>query len=303
VCEARWATCDCTEQDLDRREEELSLLRADRSREAHEEVELAAAIAAVEAMERREEEERIREEALRRRREEEQAQERELRRSLQITERMQKLQDSLRTINRMQRTLILSRQERQAQQFDVQASARRIRQDTGCKVLIGHLDANFRSRMDSLRAAQAVERKRLQTEHEGEEDEIVVKTSRLLKGCTNIEERETSILRYLRNTQEKEKDEMRQRHKRRISNLVHKGSLELKSLQAGLSARKEEQQKREREELQGLIHSAIIQRTWFDRVIAKREELLQEYKDELENSRQPIGELEMVIATTSKELD
>lgn len=245
-------------------------------------------------MERREEEERIRREEQRRRREEEQARARESQRMLEIAERMQLLKESLRTINQMQQISLLDRQERQAQQLQAQSAARKISLEKDGHALIGHLEANRRSRTDSLLAAHAAELKRLQVANDEEENELIVKMTRLLKGCANVEEREMSILKHLRNAQKKEHDEMRARHQAEISDLKHKGSLELKSLQAGLSARQEEQQKRQSEAVRQLVQSAVIERIWFDRAVAKREELLEAYRSEMIISEQAVGELVIV---------
>ncbi|KAL1988533.1 hypothetical protein VTN96DRAFT_8928 [Rasamsonia emersonii] len=294
VCGARWATCACTEDDMATRRAELAQRRTVREREAEQEAEIAAAIAAVEAMERREEEERIRREEQRRRREEEEARERKSQRVLEIAERMQLLKESLRTINQMQQNDLLNRQERQTQQLQAQNAARKSSLEKDGHDLIGHLEANRQSRMDSLLAAHAAELKRLQAANEEEENELIVKMTRLLKGCANVEEREMSILKRLRNTQKKDHDEMRARHQAEISDLKRKGSLELKSLQASLSARHEEQQKQESEAVRQLVQAAVIERIWFDRAVARREELLEAYRSELVSSGQAVGELVIV---------
>ncbi|KAL1963267.1 hypothetical protein VTN77DRAFT_8490 [Rasamsonia byssochlamydoides] len=288
ACGARWPTCDCTEQDMTTRRAELTRRRAAREREAEQEAEIAAAIAAVEAMERREEEERIRREEQRRRREEEQAREREAQRLLEIDERIQQLQECLQTINKKQKIDLLNRQERQTQQLHAQNAARRSDLDKNSRVLLSHFEANLRSRMNSLLAAHTAELKRLQTQNEEEENEIIVKMSRLLKGRANIEEREVSILKHLRNTQRKKQDEVRVRHESEIADLNHKGSLELKGLRAGLSARSEEQERLEREAVREFVRAALIERVWFEKGVARREELLEEYRSELVSGRQAV---------------
>jgi hypothetical protein len=269
-----------------------------------EEREIEAAIAAVEALERREEAERIQREAerlraeeARQRREEELAREREIGRLLDIAERTQNVRHVLSRINKMQQEEISKRHKEQAMRIctDTTTLNRGLQADR--ELLEKQFESNLKKRLDALDASQEAELQQMRTDHVEEEAEIIVKMARLLKGCKNIEEREVSIMKHLRETHEKEEIGLARKHQMDVSDLNHRGFLERKGLRAGLAMRQQTCLKDSDDAFQAFAQSAQIEKIWFERAVAKRFELLEALQEELQRSGQPVAKLVLVPAS------
>jgi hypothetical protein len=308
VCGARWCTCTCTDEEHRRRGHNLAQLRAARDASERvtreEEREIEDEIAAVEALERREEAERIQREAERfraeeerQRREEELAREREIGRLLDIAERTQNLRHVLSRINKMQQEEISKRHKEEAMRICTDTSTLKRGLQADSELLEKQFESNLKKRLDALDASQEAELQQMRTDHVEEEDEIIVTMSRLLKGCKNIEEREVSIMKHLRETHEKEETGLARKHQMDVSDLNHRGFLERKGLRAGLAMRQQTCLKDSDDAFQAFAQSAQIEKTWFERAVAKRFELLEALQEELQRGGQPVAKLVLVPAS------
>ncbi|OXV10289.1 hypothetical protein Egran_01952 [Elaphomyces granulatus] len=296
TCGAPWRTCNCTEEDQARRERTLAERRNVQERNARareDEAEIADAIAAIENMEWAPLEERVRNE--------EHSNQRQrggkpvdLQRHLAVEERINILQESLTGINKRQRSTLIDRQARQQKRLRVKIAFNKLKSEKERQKLIDKLQKNQKSRLEELKCVQAAELKRHDTDDEEEESKLIIKAYRLFKNLPNGDEKERSLLKCLRETQKREREELVESHKDNIRHREYKGSLELQGLTAGLDLMRREEKCNDQKALRSMMETIVVERSWFDNAIEKRMELIERYRSELLSSGEPLGDLNIV---------
>ncbi|PGH02382.1 hypothetical protein GX51_04690 [Blastomyces parvus] len=295
TCGARWRTCDCTEDDQRRRQNEIETRRRQRDQQMETEAaEIAEAIAQIERMEREEAMERERREEEQRRKEEEELRDKEVKRMFYIANIIGGLRTALSNVNESQQTLLNKRHEKAAhdRQSRTMAGTSEVKKQRE-KLLTG-LRTNQQQRMDQLLASQKVELDSMIARHEEEEDDTFLTVLRHLKGKANRESREKSILDKLKASQESEMRTLEQAHQQAILTQEETNSLELKALEAGLERDYTSTRESEQDTVSKLVQRVIIDRDWFAAAVEKRWKMLDEYRTNLIDSGVDIEELPAV---------
>lgn len=294
TCGAQWRTCQCTEVDQQRRQEEINARRLQLNQEAEREAaELAEALATIERMEeeetrerlRLEEEERRREEE-ERRREEEEAREREIERTMRIAEKVGALRTDVVNSNRSQRTMLIARHESQAFELETAATSTKAAMEGERARLTSAFQSNLRRRMDVLARSQDAEIQSLTAKHEEEEDDTFLTLARHLKGKANRESREKSIMDRLKASQDTEVSALKETHKTAKESLESKAALEAQALEIGIDIQQRETKERQRDAIYTFAKLVIAERAWFDAVSPKRLQMVERYRDSLMNERE-----------------
>lgn len=216
---------------------------------------------------------------------------------LAVEERIDILQESLARINKHQRSTLIDRQVRQQKQFQIRIASSKTKFEKERQKLTDQLQKNQKSRLEEFKCVQGAELKQRDADNEEEESKLIIKAYRLFKDLPNSDEREMSILRCLRETQKREREELVESHKYGIRHREYKGSLELQGLNAGLDLMWKEEKCSQQKALRSLIETIVIERNWFDNAIEKRMELIEKYRSELLGSGEPLGGLEIVPPT------
>jgi hypothetical protein len=232
--------------------------------------------------------------------------EQDIQRLIAIDERMTIIRDSLSAINKFQQNALLDRQSREEKQLKTQTQSREIKIKEEQRTLTEQLQKNQKSRLAALKATQAAALQRLDITHQREESELILKLQRLLKRYSDnldsnnghknnngrnqdsnkskikkIEERERSLLRNLWEMQEREQEVMSREHELALKDQEQTASLELRGLRSGLRHQRERGAEENRDDIRALAETFSAERTWFDKAIAKRQELADRYSAEL----------------------
>lgn len=300
----RWRTCNCTEDDQRRRQEIIETRRLQKDQQAHSEAaEIAEAIAQIERLEREEAMERERREKEQRRKEEEEVRDKEMKRMMYIADRLQGLRTALSNVNVSQQSLLNKRHEKGARELQsrTMAGTSEVEQQRG-KLLNG-LRTNQKQRMDQLIATQTAEVDSMTARHEEEEDDTFLTVSRHLKGKSNRESREKSILDKLKAAQENEMRALEQTHQLARLDQERNNILELKALEAGLARDYTSTREAGLDTVLKLAQMVIIDRIWFTAAVEKRWKMLDEYRARLIDTGVDIEELPAVeVVPNSVEL-
>ncbi|KKZ63062.1 hypothetical protein EMCG_02563 [[Emmonsia] crescens] len=304
TCGVRWRTCNCTEDDQRRRQETIETRRLQKDQQAHNEAaEIAEAIAQIERLEREEAMERERREKEQRRKEEEEVRDKEMKRMIYIADRLQGLRTALSNVNMSQQSLLNKRHEKAARDLHsrTMAGTSEVEQQRG-KLLNG-LRTNQKQRMDQLIAAQTAEVDSMTARHEEEEDDTFLTVSRHLKGKSNRESREKSILDKLKAAQENEMRALEQTHQLARLDQERNNILELNALEAGLARDYTSTREAGLDTVLKLAQMVIVDRCWFTAAVEKRWKMLDEYRARLIDTGVDIEELPAVeVVPNSVEL-
>ncbi|WEW59383.1 hypothetical protein PRK78_004854 [Emydomyces testavorans] len=302
TCGAPWRTCQCTDDDQRRREEQLQAQRLKRNETTEIDAgELAKRLADIKRLEQLETEERIRQEKQeaeerarqqeeQRRREEEEARERETQRMLLITETIRKLRLALARINKSQQTMLTMRHYINAGSLQSKLQDEEKRFGKTQQQLQTALQANVKKRTDALVSAQEAQMQELISKQEDEEDETFISMSRHLKNKPNREEREKSILDKLKASQARELASLQESHREAMEELEFKSSIELKSLEVGLTKYAQEACPSVRRYFE-YIREIMIDRQWFHVVTKKRSDLLELHRMRLIRGEIPVEKI------------
>nr|KMM68683.1 IBR domain-containing protein [Coccidioides posadasii RMSCC 3488] len=280
TCGARWRTCQCTEVDQRRREEELQDRRFERNAAAELEArELADALAEIERLEQREAEEIVRREEARRRAEEEEAREREAQRMMAIAESTRNMRLALDRINKLQQTVLIKRHEADASSLQEELQDQVKQFELRRQRLESALRSNVEKRTKMLASSHDAEIKELTSKHEEEEDEMFISLSRHLKNKPNREEREKSCMDKLKALQDEKIAATYKAHEEARNELELKTEIENKSLEAALV--KEQSSFPSIDRRVDLAKRITIDRHWFRVVVRKRSDLLELHRTRL----------------------
>jgi hypothetical protein len=263
------------------------------ARAREDEAEIADAIAAIENMEWAPLEERVRDEEHPNQRQRG-GKPVDLQRHLAVEERINILQESLTGINKCQRSTLIDRQVRQQKRLQVKIAFNKLKFEKERRKSINQLQKNQKSRLEELKCVQAAELKRHDADDEEEESKLIIKAYRLFKNLPNGDEKERSLLKCLRETQKREREELVESHKDNIRHREYKWSLELQRITAGLDLMQREEMCNDQKALRSMIETIIIERGWFDNAIEKRMELIERYRSKLLSSGEPLGDLDIV---------
>ncbi|OAX85605.1 hypothetical protein ACJ72_00019 [Emergomyces africanus] len=304
TCGTRWRTCDCTEDDQRRRQNEIETRRLQRDYQAEREAaEIAEAIAQIERMEREEAMERQRREEEQRFQEEAEARENEVKRMMYIADRLRGLRTALSNVNEFQQSQLNKRHEMAARNLQSRTMAGTSEVEQQRAKLLEGLRTNQRQRMDQLMAAQTAEVDNMTARHEEEEDDTFLTVTRHLKGKSNRESREKSILAKLEAAQENEMQDLQKSHQLARLNQEQTNALELAALEAGLARDSTSTHEAELDTVFKLAQMVIIDRSWLTAAVEKRWTMLDEYRVRLIDTGVDIEELPAVeVVPNSVEL-
>jgi hypothetical protein len=307
TCGSKWRTCECTEVDQARREEQLRERRRGLEAEARrEEEEIARAIAEVEAAEQREAEERRaaeqREEEERRREEEELrllevlrlAAEEERRREEEeaeqkrvetirssIEERNTLLVKMLNELMHVQQTALISSHE-EAERSIRKSSEERVvwrRKDYDSKK--HKLMTNIEKRSKLLAQKHETQKYAVTTRHEEEEDATFMQVQLHLRGKPNKEAREKAMLETLAKSHKDEMESLINSQTEEAATLRRVAEMEARGLEHGHWAQLEKERNKTAFKLAELGQTVTAERHWFEAVTERRYALLEELRKDL----------------------
>ena len=307
TCGSKWKTCECTEVDQARREEQLRERRRGLDAEARrEEEEIARAIAEVEAAEqreaeerraaeqRREEERRREEEELRlleelrlaaqeqRRREEEEAERRRVEtiRS-SIEERNTSLVKMLNELIQVQQMALVSRHEDAERSIKKGFEERLVwrRKDYDSKK--HKLMTNIEKRSKLLAQKHETQKYAVTTRHEEEEDTTFMQVQIHLRGKPNKETREKAMLETLTKSHKDEMEYLINSQTEEAATLRRVAEMEARGLEHGHWAQLEKEKNKRAVKLAELNQTITAERHWFEAVIDRRYVLLEELRKDL----------------------
>ena len=220
-------------------------------------------------------------------------------RKLEIDKRMAALSGFLSKTNKLQQMHLINRQKEEGLAYFTRqrAEVERFNQER-CK-LTEKQDQNLNARTQKLVSYQTAETEKMKSAHEEEENALVARLPRLFKHQTNAGEREMAVVTKLRGIQETEKKTLILEHTRVMREAEEINSLERGALLSSLRAEWDTEQLHSRTALQSLVQGFVYDRYWFDRAVAKRDDMLAKYRLQLINSRSGLEELTFVEACGS----
>ncbi|KAI9933420.1 hypothetical protein MW887_007893 [Aspergillus wentii] len=266
----------------------------------NQETELAAVVMAIEYAEREENEERQRREQLQGNEQRSQEQEgidpRESHRRLEIDERARILGEFLSEINRLQQERLIHRQREEVYVFLSQQKAEGERLDRERRQVMEKHQWSIETRFQRLVAAQKADIQNMELEHKEEEDSLIVRFPRLYRGLPTAEAeyRESAVLAKLRGMQREEKLRLIEDHQQALADNKKETSIERGALESALKMQWRTEQKLVKAALRSLVQTCVYDRFWFDQVVAKREDLLEKYRQDLINSGNGLEDLSFV---------
>ncbi|RJE27401.1 IBR domain-containing protein [Aspergillus sclerotialis] len=217
-------------------------------------------------------------------------------RKLEIDKRIKALSGFLSKANKLQQMHLINRQKEEGLAYFSRQRAEVERFNQERRELTGKQDRNLNARTQKLLSSQTAEIKQMKSAHDEEEIALVARLPRLFKHQSNAEDREMAVVTKLRGIQETEKKNLILEHTRAMREADEKNSLEREALLSSLKAEWDTEQLHARTALQSLVQGFIYDRYWFDRAVAKREDMLAKYRLQLINSRSGLEELTFVEA-------
>lgn len=310
-CGSKWKTCKCTDFEGTQRIAERRRQREVRDAVAAAEAEeIARAIAEVEAMERREaeerereaerlraerhqEEERLRAERLKeeeelrrleqlrlqeeeRKRLEKEKEEKEYRRVLRIsvTERIEALQSAFGELTRSQQQALdqkhLLAEQAQSMAHEEDATRQR-KEDEG---LIAKMEANIKRRTSCIGEKQKSELTAFEKEQEQAEDDMFLQIQLHLQGKPNKELREQRLRDELTKQRDQKLEAINKRFGSEFEALNQNAAMEMNILKWTSERRLQEIETRYDHELRTLVATVTTDRAWFDYLVERRQNML-----------------------------
>ncbi|XHF99004.1 hypothetical protein AWENTII_002526 [Aspergillus wentii] len=299
-CGSPWESCTCVVSG-ERQNDFLQLaVGGGGNLDRNQETELAAVVMAIEYAEREENEERQRREQLQGNEQRSQEQEgidpRESHRRLEIDERARILGEFLSEINRLQQERLIHRQREEVYVFLSQQKAEGERLDRERRQVMEKHQWSIETRFQRLVAAQKADIQNMELEHKEEEDSLIVRFPRLYRGLPTAEAeyRESAVLAKLRGMQREEKLRLIEDHQQALADNKKETSIERGALESALKMQWRTEQKLVKAALRSLVQTCVYDRFWFDQVVAKREDLLEKYRQDLINSGNGLEDLSFV---------
>ncbi|KIV96220.1 hypothetical protein PV10_00111 [Exophiala mesophila] len=326
-CGAKWRSCECSDYEQPERIMTRRTLRQQRNEEAAAEAaELARAIEEIEEMERAEEQQRILEAerlAAERRREEEELRRLELLRLQEVERRrMQKEREDeeLRRIVRLSlieqlpewqnlmREILLKQQieldNRHAQQEASHLKARDEayqRQRAENEEAMARLKADVHERLLDMQEKQRVHLLKTKEDYEHGEDDMFLHIQLHLRGKPNKEAREKRLLEEFNKQRDTQLRSTEAGFEIEINTLKQNALAEHTALEKSSENKMAELQRRFDHDYTVLLEDVVIDRTWFDHVSERRQNMLSENHHralaDIDAGLEPVGLNEAVAKT------
>lgn len=147
------------------------------------------------------------------------------------------------------------------------------------------LQSSIQRRIDSLVQSHDFEFQSMASRHEEEEDETFLTLARHMKGKSNRDERERTILERLKTSHEKERKSLKNTHKLAQTDSRYQANLQAQALKWDMEYKVQEVRENYSKSIEYFAKTVMAERGWFDAVTKKRMEMIEQFKDDLINGR------------------
>lgn len=286
----------CTEVDEARRRQRIrERAHAESEAARADEVELAAALRAIEEAERREAEEAERQEALRQRaetdrleRETEEARRREEQRTAAIQGRFAEMHTVLEGLHKTQHKLLDKRHEAEVRKVKDDVVSSQLARDAKWALERALAKRRYSDIREELKSERDAAVKAMETRHEEEEDDIFLAFQLHLRNKANREARQIAMVEKIKQTQLNDRNELEARYKAAMVRVQRQESAELPFVEERLMRERETERERETANARRVARKVFADWMWFDRLVNERGSMLDEHERQTVRAGQDI---------------